>query len=478
MPEATLDDIQAPAPAQGGVASVDDIAEPAHQAPVKSDDRGIVSGVTRAAKNIAALPGQLWDAITKEPQNAEEKNISEMGVQSPQGHIPGAAALPIYRLMIAPMEAAQARGDHYAKLAETETNPDIKKQLLDAAGTYRGVGAHVPFLGPMAASMAERGAYGPEGAAAAGQGGTTGWANKNSDLAGSTAEGTAYALAPKVTEGIAKAGGAGLQGAAEYGYGRALKPSTARLAPNPEGLVKTGLENAVGVSPGGMAKLGDLIDDVNQKISDEIAARPNQPINKYAVATRLNPLATRASKQVNPEADVASVIDSSNEFLRNQPENIPSSEAQQIKQNTYRELGNKSYGEIKSSSIEAQKALARGIKEELANAFPELNELNAKDGELIKLQSAIENTVRRGSNKPFIGTGTTVAAGTGALMSGPKTALAIAAMKAIVDNPMVKSQLAIALNKASKGMKAVSINSRIGTYSAALGASSEESGDQ
>ena len=41
-------------------------------------------------------------------------------------------------------------------------------------------------------------------------------------------------------------------------------------------------------------------------------------------------------------------------------------DAQAMKQGTYRALGDKAYGELKGASIEAQKAQARGLKEELA----------------------------------------------------------------------------------------------------------------
>jgi hypothetical protein len=69
--------------------------------------------------------------------------------------------------------------------------------------------------------------------------------------------------------------------------------------------------------------------------------------------------------------------------LRKQPNDISTSDAQALKTGTYRQLKSKSYGEMKSATIESQKALTRGIKEELANQFPEIAKLNAKEGELL-----------------------------------------------------------------------------------------------
>lgn len=66
-------------------------------------------------------------------------------------------------------------------------------------------------------------------------------------------------------------------------------------------------------------------------------------------------------------------------------------DAQRLKQGTYKVL-EKKYGQLGSAETEAQKALARGLKEQIAEAVPEVGPLNAKQSELIK---ALKVTGRR-----------------------------------------------------------------------------------
>ena len=86
---------------------------------------------------------------------------------------------------------------------------------------------------------------------------------------------------------------------------------------------------------------------------------------------------------------------------------IPADTAQTIKQNTYAQLRN-SYGQLSSAQVEAQKALARGIKEELNNAIPGLAEDNTKEGAMIGLQDALERRVRVVMNHNIVGIGTPI----------------------------------------------------------------------
>jgi hypothetical protein len=132
-------------------------------------------------------------------------------------------------------------------------------------------------------------------------------------------------------------------------------------APNPAGLVKTGLQNEIPVSAAGLEKLGTLIDDVNAKIADTIKSDPSRTISRNKVANRVTDVYGKFSNQVNPTSDLAAIADSATEFLNTQPKQIPAVEAQALKQGTYQQLRGK-YGELKNASVESQKALARGIK--------------------------------------------------------------------------------------------------------------------
>lgn len=262
-------------------------------------------------------------------------------------------------------------------------------------------------------------------------------------------------------------------------YQSALKPSTTLSPAERSSIIKTGLKNEIPVSPDGAEKIVDLIDELNTKIKDTIdtGTRQGVTINKFDVADRLKTTGAKFKNQVNPGEDIQAITESGKEFLKTQPRNIPASQAQSLKQGTYSQLKGKAYGELKGASIEAQKALARGIKEELANAFPELNQLNQAESRLFDLQPEIERALGRQGNHQLMGVGTPAVAGAAKAVTGSNlVSTAAATIKAIVDNPIVKSRIAIALNR--KGVPMATANARVAAYSAALSAASQQSADQ
>lgn len=274
-------------------------------------------------------------------------------------------------------------------------------------------------------------------------------------------------------------------------YESALKPSTTIGQAERGGLVRTGLDNEIPVSKSGLKDIGTALDNLNQAVKDTINADPTRPISPIPALRNLQSIRARFATQVNPSADVQAVDSAGQEFADqlsngqpgpNPQRNLTAAEAQAMKQGTYRALGNKAYGELKGASIEAQKALARGLKEEIANQFPELKNLNAQESKLFDLQPSLERAINRGANHQLIGIGTPVAASAGEMLTGSATAGGVVgALKFVLDNPMVKSRLAIALSKAAK-IPIGQASARVQAYSATLGAYAgampQTSGDQ
>lgn len=284
--------------------------------------------------------------------------------------------------------------------------------------------------------------------------------------------------APETKELEATAQVPGASSLARRMYQSALKPSIRLNPAKTEQAISTGLQEAIPVSKAGAEKLSALIEDVNDAIANEIGSGKGKTINSRAVASRLPGVSARFADQVNPETDLEAVRSARAEFLRNQPDEIPAAEAQSLKQGTYAQLKDKAYGELKSASIEAQKALARGIKEELNAQFPELADLNQRDSNLYNLESVLEKAVAREGNHQLGGIGTPLAAaGAKAVTNSNKVAAVTGALKAILDNPNVKSRLAIALNRA--GVPLAVANGRVAAYVANLGdiAASSETPD-
>lgn len=281
------------------------------------------------------------------------------------------------------------------------------------------------------------------------------------------------AVAPKI---LPAAGRAVLLGKTpEAAYESALKPSVTLDAAERASAVKGGLENEIPVSKTGADKIADRIDELNQAVKDQIASDPTRPIDPNAVATRADEAKAKFGKQVNAGGDLAAIDASKQQFLSEQGATpgkpappMNAIDAQEMKQGTYSVLKGK-FGEQGSASVEAQKALARGLKEEIAAQFPEISNLNAEESRLLDLQPLIERAVNRASNQGLFRLGTgAVAATIRALGGGNKLAAVAAVMKQVLDDPMIKSRLAIAVSKGAK-VPYSQASGRVAAYSSALG---------
>lgn len=270
----------------------------------------------------------------------------------------------------------------------------------------------------------------------------------------------------------------------EGAYESALKPSTTLSQADRAAMVQTGLANKIPVSKGGLEAIGSKIDDLNQAIKDEIAADPTRPIDPQAVATRADIAKAKFAKQVNAGGDLAAIDASKQQFLEEQgalPQTASSAakpappmnaeDAQAMKQGTYRVLSGK-FGEQGSASVEAQKALARGLKEEIATQFPEIDNLNTQESRLLDLQPILERAVNRISNHQLIGIGTPIAGAAAKAVTGSGSVGIVASvLKSVLDDPYVKSRLAISLSKGAN-IPFSQASARVGAYSAALGSTS------
>ena len=193
----------------------------------------------------------------------------------------------------------------------------------------------------------------------------------------------------------------------------ALKPPiAAQRTGKSAAAIDTMLNEGINVSRGGLDTLRGRVDDLNTQIASAIT-NSTANVSAQAVASRLQQTAAKARNQVNPQADLAAIQSVSNNFLNHpslqQPGAIPGysvyadlmpvQQAQSLKQGTYRALSDRAYGEQGSATIEAQKALARGLKEEVANAVPSVQGLNAAESKLLTALPLVERRVLMDANK-------------------------------------------------------------------------------
>jgi hypothetical protein len=275
-------------------------------------------------------------------------------------------------------------------------------------------------------------------------------------------------------------GASQIQDAAQRVYQSALKPPPSWYTPEQtQAFVQTALDKKIPISETGSTKLQGLITDLNDNVQNQIKAgsAAGATVNKFDVASRLGQTYQKFGNQVTPLSDLNAIGETGNEFLQNQPNEIPAATAQQLKSGTYQQLNDTAYGQLKNSTIEAQKALARGIKEELQTQFPEIQGLNAQEGNAINLQEALERAINRTTNRNILGLNDAIISGAGAAGgaaigggAGALAGLTAGVLHHILTDPGVQSNLAIAMNSASKGKYSIPLaQARIAGYTNALG---------
>lgn len=264
---------------------------------------------------------------------------------------------------------------------------------------------------------------------------------------GSGVDHLAYDLGGKVTDASTKAG-APAQLAAALGYGTnvltqavpalasgnamkeaaapvfqagaralmksAVKPPLADLQSGDAArAIDTMLKEGYSPTKGGVEamqqKISELGDQVTQAIANSTAT-----VNKNAVADRLRSAIDKFKNQVNPQSDLATIQKAWTEFLTH-PDlagkaDMPVQLAQAMKQGTYKALGDKPYGELSGAATEAQKQLARGLKEEVSSAVPGVANLNALQAELMNAKNIAERRALMEGNKNPVALPTSIAA--------------------------------------------------------------------
>jgi hypothetical protein len=181
----------------------------------------------------------------------------------------------------------------------------------------------------------------------------------------------------------------------------ALKPTLKQLQSGDAAIaVRTLLDEGINPTMRGVEKIGTRIDDINDAITTTIGTS-NASISKQRVLDTLNDTRGRFANQVDPLPDldaIQGVADRFNIHPMISGDEIPVQLAQDLKKGTYKALSGK-YGEVGSASTEAQKALARGLKEGIADKVPEVAGLNARESRLLTTLKVTERRALMEANK-------------------------------------------------------------------------------
>lgn len=187
----------------------------------------------------------------------------------------------------------------------------------------------------------------------------------------------------------------------------ALKPDYASLKTGKAATaIETMLKDGVPVTEGGLNRMLKEVDKLDDEVSKMVASS-SETVSKGDVGLRLKETFEKFKKQVNPQADLEDIKKAWVAF-RDHPllagkTDIPVKLAQEMKQGTYQALKSKAYGEVKGADQEAQKALARGLKETIAEKIPGVSEKNARQSDLLNAAELLERRVLMDPNKALLG---------------------------------------------------------------------------
>lgn len=248
-------------------------------------------------------------------------------------------------------------------------------------------------------------------------------------------------------------------------YMSAMKPPTSLDQAARAKLFQTAQLEGIPVSEGGLASAGAKIDDLQRQVSDAINqahASGTPGIPTADIATRLQDTRATFANQLAPsQSDMASIDKVEQDLLGNNPSVMTLPETQEKKIGTYGILRKKgAYGEQSTAENEALKAVARGAKEELVSRVPELAALNPREGSIIQLEGALQKAVARIQNVNKIPMRSLLAAGAGiagggahgGTLEGAGAGAALGLLAYALDDPWVKSRLAIAIGRGADAL--------------------------
>jgi len=261
----------------------------------------------------------------------------------------------------------------------------------------------------------------------------------------------------------------------------ALKPYRKASQREPFELMKrlsdTMADEGIDVNVDGLIRQADLIEDINAKIADIVevgSASKGAILDPNRVAQAIEGLKRTKFYRGMPKAERDAAygrIDAFKElFLSEFPEikggtkgqriGMTARRAQEMKQTKYRQIrrmNKNAYDKvIDDISLDTNKALARGLKDELARNFDELKHLNARESRLLELEPYLEQALWRITKREMTGIGTSLAVGAAHAATGSRgAAVAVGTLRHLFERPGFKSALAriIRTHQKSPGWK-------------------------
>ena len=240
-------------------------------------------------------------------------------------------------------------------------------------------------------------------------------------------------------------------------YQSALKASTTLSPEERARVLSAGVKERIPITKGGLEKANAKIEDLGAKVRAVLATaeKEGKTIDPWNVAAEAEGFVVpRFANQVAPTSDLAHIEGKLWDFLQTHGKGPMSpTKAQDIKQGTYRAQGKRAYDKQQGPDVEAEKALAAGIRKEQERIAPQVKGLNSRQGALLALRDQLKPALGRTGNWNMISLpGSIAGAAMGVGTANIPLALAIAGGTSLARNPWVKSQLAFRMDDARNAM--------------------------
>jgi hypothetical protein len=223
---------------------------------------------------------------------------------------------------------------------------------------------------------------------------------------------------------------------------------------------RAGIENRIPISERGLQMAKEAESKAKKLVDNavELLTSQGKGVETKTLTQNLDHLYEQALSSGNTPKAITAIDKTVKNFIKGKDRILTPSEVNALKRQLYKESSNfgKQFKDFESATT---KAIANEAKNALEKMNPQLAKLNQDDAAYIKLKDALEKAISRESNKYAIGLTEGVGAGVGgaygaikggdATSTGEGIASGILLTK-IMRDPMVLSQLAFALNKASK----------------------------
>lgn len=243
---------------------------------------------------------------------------------------------------------------------------------------------------------------------------------KVTDLTGSPLLGVTARVLPELFQLLANANVSGaaakpaVQAAAKSLMQSAVKPggTTPSQIAKGQAAVQTALENpGFNPSAGGVETVKKYIGEKGSQVAQNIA-NSGATVDTRAVADYVPQAYSRFASRPNAVQAVEDLGNVQTQFLDHPmvagERNIPVQVAQELKRGYQSAIGEKGYGELKTAVTEGEKAIARGLREKIAEQVPSVAEPLQQESSAINALKYLSRRAAIEANKNPIGLGALV----------------------------------------------------------------------